>query len=156
MDNSNGIQKVEEEDKKKVNHLEKLTIKQIRFLQGYIQTGNISQSWMKVYKNKNAISAYNSAHKFLQRNPQARQAFLELHGIDDMAIVKALKDGLNATKTQIYKSREYTYNDPYARLKAAEIADKMLHPESSSNKSVGNQINVQINTDAGSFKVVEG
>lgn len=142
-------------ERKNDRPLEKLTISQIRFLQEYIKTGNASEAWFKTHKTKNNYYAGMAAYRFMKSHPEAKQAFLESHGIDDGAIARALKDGFNAKKAQIYKSQVYEFDDPYARMKAAEIANKMLHPEEQTGKPVGNQLNVQINTDGGTFKVVE-
>jgi hypothetical protein len=133
----------------------KLKVSQIRFLQEYIKTGNMTQSWKKVYKSKSDYNACQAAMRFMKSHQEAKQAFLEMHGITDLAVANALKDGFNAKKSQIYKSKVYEFDDPYARMKAAELANKMLHPEEQVGKSVGNQLNVQINTEGGTFKVVE-
>jgi len=137
------------------NPLEVLTIKQIRFLQEYIRTGDMSASWKKFHKAKTLYYAYQGAYKFMKNHPDARKAFFEANGITDKAIATAVVDGLNANREQIYKGEVYKFIDPYARLKAAEISNKLLGHEE--NKlSVGNQVNIQINTEDGSFKVAEG
>lgn len=132
---------------------EKLNIRQVKFLKKYVETGNITQSWKAVYGTPTAAQAYNSARDFLKKYPDIRKAFLEMHGVDDKAVVTAIKDGLAAKRQQIYKGEVYEFDDPYARMKAAEMAGKILHPETDGGKSVGNQLNVQIIAEKGEFKV---
>jgi hypothetical protein len=140
----------------KSNPLEQLSIKQIRFLQEYIKTGNMTDSWIKFNKTKNRVYAYQAAANFLKRYPDARQAFFDMHGVNDVAIAKALNDGFKAQKGIVVgKELEYV-EDAATRIKTAELANKILGNETGSNSSTGNQLNVQIIADGGVFKVVEG
>ena len=137
------------------NPLEGLTVLNIRFLENYARTGNISRSWMEAYGQKNQIIAYTTAYNFLKKHPGAKRAVLEAHGIDDSKIANALKDGFEATSFTVYRGKKITHPDGRTRLKAAELADRMFYGDDR-GKTVGNQLNIQINTEKGEFKISEG
>ncbi|HSQ33739.1 MAG TPA: hypothetical protein VLM81_02445 [Peptostreptococcaceae bacterium] len=132
-----------------------MRIKDIRFLEEYMKSGNKTQAWMKTHNSKNNASAYFMANQFLKKHKDAERMLLEQHGITMARVAEAIDTGLKAESHQVSKGEVYTFVDPYARMKAAEIAHKLIS-DAPVGTNVGNQLNVQINTTDGGFKVVEG
>lgn len=137
------------------NPFEHLSLKQIRFLNDYFKTGKVAENWIKHNKTSNYASAYVAGTRFLRQNKEVQAAFFERQDITMKSIADAIKDGLTADREQIYKGQVYKFKDPYARMKAAEIAGRYIAEAPQSN-NIGNQVNVQINTDKGEFRVTEG
>ena len=82
--------------------------------------------------------------------------FYDMAGINDVAIAKAIKEGFNAKRQTISKGEVFEFDDPYARMKAAEMARKIKGYDKVDGQGAGNQLNVQIIAEKGEFKVTDG
>jgi hypothetical protein len=108
-----------------------LSVKEQKFLEAYIQTGNISQS-AKIAgsKGKDTFSLYNSGRAIIERCGITLQEIQDALGITDSYLTERLKNGLDAKKKyfgswqgDIVESEEF--EDIPTQLKALEIAHRL-------------------------------
>ena len=105
-----------------------LTPKQRAFANHYIETGSAPEAAMRAYDCSNRNSARVMAHRNL--NNAKVQAYLSFQVTDTVLVdkgIKALKDGLDATKfIKLGKGKVMQVPDNQARLKAAMFYLKLV------------------------------
>ncbi len=105
-----------------------LTPKQRAFANAYIETGSAPEAAMRAYDCSNRNSARVMAHRNL--NNAKVQAYLSFQVTDTVLVdkgIKALKDGLDATKfIKLGKGKVMQVPDNQARLKAAMFYLKLV------------------------------
>ncbi len=105
-----------------------LTPKQRAFANAYIETGSAPEAAMSAYNCSNRNSARVMAHRNL--NNVKVQAYLSSQVTDKVLVdkgIKALKDGLDATKfIKLGKGKVMQVPDNQARLKAAMFYLKLV------------------------------
>jgi hypothetical protein len=127
------------------NPLKALLPRQRRFLKQFLVTQNRTDAWMKVYRCKSRESAL---------VPEVVDWLYQLSGLSDDDFAEVVRNGMKATKIQLYLGKKYEEADHYARFKAVELGLKMRGKDT---PKVGNQMNIQIINDAthGVFRIVE-
>lgn len=102
-----------------------------KFVDAYLETGNISLSAMLAGSQaKDTASLYETGKKWLEKSGLSVKDLQEMNGITDQHLVNKLKDGLDATKKyygswqgEIVESEPY--DDQPTRLKALELAHRL-------------------------------
>ena len=124
-----------------------LNPKQLRFFLNYIKTGEVINSYIKIYRIKNRYSAAVLGHRLLKKFKNIKQLLFEANGLGEKDIVTALKDAIVADKIVINKwgLPQSIGPDHLIRLKAVEIRNKSLETEQSPINN--NNLNVVIVND---------
>ena len=117
-----------------------LTIKQRKFLDVYIQTGNASEAAMQSYDVKDRTSARAIGTENLAKLSNVVRHIMEERGLTLPSMVDTVKEAQKAMKWNDFTGeREPDHN---ARLKAVTIASKWLNVGQSDN-----QTNIQVNVN---------
>jgi hypothetical protein len=149
-------------DQKKIvkKDLLALNINQRRFFREYIRTGKRTDAYMKVYRTKDRINGSVNAYHLCKSHPEIMNMIYEAAGIGDDDLVRTASESLKAMRQIPRKDGKDSqtieeFPDPYARLKAVEVAQKL---RGINHDTPTNQVNIQIISDekAGIFKVIEG
>jgi len=118
----------------------KLTLKQQRFLEEYMKTGNATQSAMKVYRCKSLSSASAIGSQNLVKLNIPLEKLMDSMGVSKGRLIKKIGDKLDSTKIVTSPTEgDKVVDDNPSQLKAVEIAGKWLGVDK------GTQVNVQVN-----------
>ena len=131
--------------------------RQMKFFIEYVRLGSPMRAYMKAYRTTNKATASVNAQKLLKKFPQIKEAIYDANGLGEDAVISVLKDAFKAQRVIVDKfGIEHSSEDHYARLKAVQIREDILH-----KLTVGrniNQLNVMVVKDPtkGVFEVIEG
>lgn len=124
---------------------QKLSLKQRKWIEAYLETGNATEAAMRVYNCKNRDVARNIGGQNV-----AKLSFDELMdglGLSDHKILKKIDEGLNATKPLVIGSKVAKVEDYSTRHRYVETSLKLkgrLKPEDDGSANVTNN-NVVMN-----------
>lgn len=123
----------------------KLTFKQRKFVEVYIQTGNATESAMQAYDIKDRNSAAVIGFENLRKLNIAE--FLEESGVTDKRLADKINEGLDAKKrVRDYETGEISYDPDYmAQHKflttALDLKGRTKQPQ---QQVIGEQNNIQV------------
>lgn len=118
--------------------IEKLTPKQSKFLQLWLETGNGTQSAMKAYDTTDLKSASVIATENLAKLRNPMKFYLEHHGIGINKLLDVVEGALKAQKTDITGD---VHPDHRIRLEASDRLSKWLDVEPKQTSNVAVQVN---------------
>lgn len=129
--------------------------RQRKFIKRYVVCKNRVTAWMDTHHCRDRAIAAVAVSRFMREHPQIIEFFYQMAGIGDDDIIKVVRESMESNKQQIYHSKVYEFPDPYARLKAAEMAMKVRGID---KPEIAHQTNVMIVADPvkGVYKVIEG
>lgn len=117
-----------------------LTLKQSKFIDIYIQTGNATEAAMQAYNCKDRMVARNVGSENLAKLGNIVRHIMEERGLTLPSMVDTVKEAQKAMKWNDFTGeREPDHN---ARLKAVTIASKWLNMGQADN-----QTNIQVNVN---------
>lgn len=124
-----------------------LTLKQRKWLKGYLETGNASKAAWEAYDCKDMVSAGNIGAENLQKLQNPMRLLLEANGLSQGSLVKIAGDAIKATKIHSsHTEPDREVPDHKIRLEAADRLAKWLGVESQPVQQPQIQAqNVQIN-----------
>ncbi len=130
--------------------------KQMKFFIEFVRLGSPMRAYMKAYRVTNKATASVNAQKLLKKFPQIKEAIYDANGLGEDAVIAVLKDAFKAQRVIVDKfGVEHSSEDHYARLKAVQIREDILHKLTAVRG--GNQLNVIVVKDPtkGVFEVIE-
>ena len=124
----------------RIQGLSKLTVKQRKFLDDYLITGNATKSVMKIYGYKSRSSASTKGSQLLSMMNVSMESLMESQGLSKGRLLKKVNDKLDSKKPFSSPTEpDRMVDDNPSQLKAVEIAGKWLGVDK------GSTVNVQVN-----------